>query len=247
MKNILTNLKLDINTAVNYAAKEIHLGARGFFLNTQFGYIPIEVVNAKPVIGGSYTLSWKNAPATEWVLRNRQGDYKWYVSINYTNGQDMILTKMQILHELCYIIYSSIKATAPTEEELMVLMDSYMQSYEKYNTDMSADTFIKEYVRSNFSGKIQFGSATASMRQEVKRGIDLQKNMIMILHREYDTRTTGTFLGSGLIGDRFYDMLFTMCSYSLKDDVEKINAFLASGSPDESINAYDIIAMFIGK
>lgn len=244
MRNISSRVKLDIVAAVNSACNEIHVGAVGFFVDTEFGYIPIQVFHHKPTMTGSYTTRWEDAPATKWVMENRNGKYNWYVSINYIQGQDKVLTKMQLIKEFSSIMYRSLNHDiAPKDIDLETLVNSYIHSFYGYGSNLQTDRYAKEYV--NATGGIAkiIKSSRAAMESEVINHLKTKKELANINNDRYMQKLKDAHFSECDFGNNFYDLMFIMTmSGTGKDELDKFNElFIKVGS--ERIYAYDLLKL----
>lgn len=126
MINIKATQEMDIRNAINYGTAKVYSGNTGFFINTQFGTIPVEVKRRQPEIFEMGAVLWKDAERTKWFINNLDGEYKWHVTINMVPGQCIYVTRMQFIAAFVYILYTECCNSYPTKDDLITLVREYI-------------------------------------------------------------------------------------------------------------------------
>lgn len=213
-----SRIKLDIFNAVELASAKIHSGIGAFFVDTEFGIIPVEVTRAKFTMYSSYTKLWRKCPTTKWVASNRSGEYKWYVSVDYFHGQDEIITKMQLAREFSKIMYANLTDDIlPGDDISTTLMNVYMQSYGtgKCLYDY-IEKFSKAYIQLHTGIKSKFITSSGNIiAREVARSLYAESKITKRILDENDRRLHNASLNELMFGNEFYAalMALTMVSF----------------------------------
>lgn len=241
MKEIKKEIKLDINSAVEMGTAMIHSGTYAFCLNTEFGRIPVEAWNEKYAMYNSNATKWEYAPASsDWVIENRNADYKWYVKILKTAGQSRVITKMQLIRELTAVMFASISGHMPEEEDLTALTNGYLDTYVEYvGSSRFKDAFCRQYVK-HIGGVTTLRNHQA-IANEVTRAMKSETSYTKMVKTETFRRLEEVGLPCEFLNG-FYRMLAGLViSYQVtrRDKSEEYKAIMEDG--DGEITAYQLI------
>lgn len=244
MKEIKKEIKLDINSAVEMGTALIHSGTHAFCLNTEFGRIPVEVWNEKYAMYNSSATKWEYAPASsDWVIENRNADYRWYVKILKIPGQSRVITKMQLIRELSAVMFASISGHMPDEEDLTALTNVYLDTYVEYvGSSRFKDAFCRQYVKHICGVKALHRHNHQMIANEVTRAMKSETSYTKMVRTETSRRLQEVGLLSCNFLNDFYSMLAGLVlSYRVtrRNKSEEYKAIMEDG--DGEITAYQLI------
>lgn len=238
---ITTVLKMDIKTAVDYAVNEILVGAVGFFVPTEFGRIPVEVIRRKPTFDTVTTCRWIDSPATKFVMRNKSEQYDWYVEIHYISGMDPILLRVQLIRELTTVMYRSLHAEgrAPKQHLVNALTREYVLAFHGYDIDFNKTKFINAYakVRGGMAAKLS-QSTSKTIKNEMARAFDAEETISNLGKNECMKNYRQLGFSTGSFGNSFYDLMASSLMTSSKVFHEKYDEL---DDKIDDISAYNLI------
>lgn len=242
-----SRIKLDIYNAVELATAKIHSGFMAFFVDTEFGVIPVEVNRSKFTMYSSYTKLWRNCHTTKWVASNRSGNYKWYVSIDYFHGQDEIITKMQLAREFSRIIYAEFSGgTLPGDDISTALMNVYMQSYGDMKSSFDQiEKFCKAYIQLHAGVKSKFIISPRNLAmREIIRLLEMENKITKRIVDDIEMQLDNVSLGEYMFGSEFYAamMALTMVDFG-KDYKGYLRVYNKISTGDGCITSLDLIRL----
>lgn len=238
---ITTVKKMDIKTAVDYAVNEILLGAVGFFVPTEFGRIPVEVIHKKPTFDLVTTCRWADSPATEFVMRNRGRQYDWYVEIHYISGMDPILLRVQLIRELITVMYRTLntEGKAPKQQLVNALTREYVLEFHGYDVDFNKIKFINAYAKVHGGMAAKLSQSTRkTIKNEMTRALDAEEMMSNLSKNECMKNYRQLGFSSGFFGNSFYDLMASSlmpCSNIFREKYDELSDKI------DDISAYNLI------
>lgn len=238
---ITTVMEMDIKTAVDYAVNEIRLGTFGFVIPTEFGRIPVEVVRARPIFDVTTACQWDESPSSEFVMRNRTGDYQWYVKIRYINGMDPILLRIQLIRELSTVMYWSLSTAGRTLDQHLVnaLTREYVLSFHCHDHDINRSRFINAYTKVHGGMAVRLSkTASQAIKGEMTRAFDAEETISRHVNNELMRKYRELGFYHRGFGNSFYDLMAASLAACSEIDREKYEE-MSDGN--ETISAYNLI------
>lgn len=244
MKKVTTTIEMDINTAVDFALAKISSGYKAFFINTQFGRIPVEVVKGVYKMYPTGVYGWNSSVLTNFIAENRHGNYKWYVQINYVSGQKEILTKMQLIREFSKILYAELNGKLPSDEVAYALTEAFLKDYCGVDKYWMKEEFLNEYVRLNTNTSLIKGfnkSVKENLKREVERSASVEDRMSTeIIRNAYSVVCKSSSLDADFRQlDYFYTILLGI-SANVPDEKYR-EAYRELTKDDGCISAFDLV------
>lgn len=121
-RNIIARRNLELRDAIEKAVLKIHAGYRGFFIQTEFGLIAIEVRRSP-----DGAMRWEDAPVTRFVMDNRKVSCDFYISIGYNEyRQSQDATTFFMTGFMCECLLMKLFRTARCEKSFShtVILDA---------------------------------------------------------------------------------------------------------------------------
>lgn len=222
MINIKATQEMDIRNAIDYGTAKVYSGHIGFFINTQFGTIPVEVKRRQPEIFEVGAVLWKKAERTKWVINNLDGDYKWHVTINMMPGQSIYVTRMQFITAFVYIMYAECCDVSLAKDDLLTLTREYII----VNESKDEIDYLVEYGAgiADLTDRIGSKLCTKSynlLLESIARYIKLRFQVAL----DNRFKIFRKFEDDGFryydFGDSFYDLVFAMGLYNMSEFHDK--------------------------
>lgn len=241
MKHIVTKTKMDIFTAVEYGVDMIQSGTKAFFINTQFGLIPIEVYPSKPKLGDIGARKYRFARKTKFVIENYDNGCKWHVSINRVSTQPAILTRIQLIRSLSFILFNEISDINPSSAIITVLTDAYLHAYRDPAMWNDSDGFISAFSKLHCRiGSLIKSDSYDTLSQSVTKVITANVEICTIEESKYLESYHKAGYYTGCFGDYFYDMIAAIMTHRNIihdfDEYKKVTSSINGG-----IDAIDLI------
>lgn len=238
---ITTVKKMDIKTAVDYAVNEILLGAVGFFVETEFGRIPVEVIRRKPTFDMVTTCRWIDSPATKFVMRNKSQQYDWYVEIHHISGMDPILLRVQLIRELTTVMFRSLstEGRAPKQHLVNALTREYVLAFHGYDVDFNKIKFVNAYAKVHGGMAAKLSQSTRkTIKSEMTRALDAEEMMSNLSKNECMKNYRQLGFSTGSFGNSFYDLMASSLMTSSNVFHEKYDEL---SDKTDDIYAYNLI------
>lgn len=255
MKKVITKVAaMNIQDAVEYTVDKIELGFTGFIVQTEFATIPVEVRNATPCIGSGHASGWKTIYPTEFMIKNRDGKYEWYVLIDYKKNQSRELTRMQVVGTFCQIMYCELR----NHNSLLIAKDAIAKEIKAaliklyYECFVCAGSSNIEYwsrelaciqdgwMRGNFNTS-KFRALKMATRQHYE---DMMIMADMVIDSNMSNFKSCGFKYNAF-GNKFYDFIFTVTirpkTAASVNEYEKLTEGIGG-----EISAFDLLKRFIG-
>lgn len=125
MAKIIGKKKLELREAISKAVLKIHAGYCGFFVDTEFGLVGIEVRRHQ-----EGPMRWYESPATKFTMDNRMVKANYYISIKYNEYQREELTTFFLTGFMCecYLmeLFKTIDQSQSFRHSVMLDAVSYM-------------------------------------------------------------------------------------------------------------------------
>lgn len=138
------SIKMNIRNAVLYTEGCINLGRNGFFLDTEFGKIGVEVNPFKemdpfhPVL----IVEWEQSPMTSWAADKKNSNADYYVGINIFEKR--ALDHMAIIEAMSRVMLYHTGITEPDDRVINALIWAYMNNYDQ--NKLTINSMMAEYV-----------------------------------------------------------------------------------------------------
>lgn len=137
-------IKMNIRNAVLYTEGCINLGRNGFFLDTEFGKIGVEVNPFKEMdpLHPVLIVEWEQSPMTSLAVDKRNSKADYYVGINIFEKR--ALDHMAIIEAMSRVMLYHTGITEPDDRVVNALIWAYMNNYDESN--ITINSMMAEYV-----------------------------------------------------------------------------------------------------
>lgn len=138
------SIKMNIRNAVLYTEGCINLGRNGFFLDTEFGKIGVEINPFKEMdpLHPVLLVEWEQSPITSWATDKGNSNADYYVGINIFEKH--ALDHMAIIEAMSRVMLYHTGITEPDDRVINALIWAYMNNYDENH--LTINSMMAEYV-----------------------------------------------------------------------------------------------------
>lgn len=208
---------LELVESIDAMENAIMAGKLGFFINTQFGKLAVEIPNDFDVMNPVTVDYWDDAPKTKWTMKNNNKQADIYVSIGVHDKENIKFVRMKSIeafHRAFFLAALGVDIGQDVSDAAVIA----------YTKDVEKKTLTRNFIESEYL-KIHFNPIT--------RNDQMVHNMVsdIILSRQEAAKKVQKF------GDIFLSMNNNIITFATQynRDIFSIVCYILANIEDPSV------------
>ena len=167
-------IKLNMRDAVLKTEAEINYGRKGFFIDTEFGKLGIEINPFRELdpLHPVSLFSWEQSPDTQWAISHRNNDADYYVGINIFGIKNS--DKMAMIEAISRAMLFDSGFVDPEDNIIQAMIVCYLTNYEEAN--ITINSMVSDYRECHLNGLIKMASMSAPIETVIREMFQLKMN-----------------------------------------------------------------------
>lgn len=227
---------MNIREAVLYSESRISAGMTGFFVNTDFGKVGVEI-NPFHTIDPLHSitiLTWEQCPETMWAVKHKDSDADYYVGINIFAKS--IMDHSNVIEAFSRVMLFNLGIQDPSDNAVNAMVESYKMNYDE--TMPTINSMMAEYCLTHMNMAVRgFQSVQTVVREMIQQRIDTARDIIDIGKELLGAYINNNAIPEESFVDKYSEEVFGVllyCHMRNKKDMDSVLANIISFKDRES-------------
>lgn len=220
-------IRMNMRSAVLYAESQINSGKEGFFVNTEFGKVGVEINPFHDIdpFHPAVVLPWEESPETLWAIKSRNIDADYYLGINIFETE--VSDHMAIIEGFTMVMMMNSGFTNIQDNIINAAVSSYINNYDERNITINA--MSHDYIITHMNTMAKgMKSVQMIVRELFQQKIDAGKDVIEIGSDLLKSYKDSGKIPEGFFNDKYCEEIFGIMIYANMKQEKNVSTVLSN-------------------
>lgn len=222
--NKTVNMKM--REAVLYSESRINAGLSGFFVNTEFGKVGVELNPFHTIdpLHAVTILTWEQCPETMWAVKHKDSNADYYVGINVFGKS--IMDHNSVIEAFSRVMLFNMGIEEPSDNAVNAMVESYKMNYDE--TTPTINSMMAEYCMTHMNMAARnFQSVQAVVREMIQQRLETARDVIDIGQELLGVYVTNNEIPNDYFVDKYSENVFGILLYCHMRNKKNMDGVLA--------------------